>query len=639
MSGRRRVKTIAYDADDYWDGYTDDFEEEEEEADEDQDENGCTSSSYQRRRGNAVKTTTGKKQSAATAGRGAGHVDASATGPSRALPERNFARGEMPTDGDYKHETPSQSSAARSARESNKTSPATDGGGRGTDDTAPQEDRSPFSIVVIGHVDAGKSTLTGQLLFRTGAVTEREVEKMKRMSASAGKGSFFYAWLCDEGEDERERGVTIDVSYRVIVTAKAHRRISFLDAPGHQELVNNMLGGAVLADAALLVVDAGKFEVGFEGQTKEHLLIARSLNIQHFIVAVNKMDAVDWSEKAYNDVVERLQSFLTGPEIACPATQVYFVPVSALVGVNLVREETSELSRLRKGLVRKQSSSGAGAQRKRESLWNTEQLETQTKILRSWWKGPSLSDLLENIQINTLASQRQLTNEPFTACVADMWSSSSSSEDLNFSFKVTSGALRVGDKVAALPANVGLVCKALSSYGVATKSCASGDFVEKGVFCVEASAPAIDKDIPSAGIEAVGVGAVLCSSTRLLRVVSTFLCKIIVFSRELPLMPGRQLVAYIHTMTCECVVRRVLATIDRKTGEVVEQKHARRCALVFGMAGVVEVDISPGKVCVRKREEPQKQTSVLSRIILRDATGTAAAGVVVDDVRVSDSGL
>eukprot|EP00070_Physeter_catodon_P036440 XP_028343334.1 HBS1-like protein [Physeter catodon] len=514
-----------------------------------------------------------------------------------------------------------------SAKASDKALSAVDDGGT-------QGGKSPFSIIVIGHVDAGKSTLTGQLLFRAGAVNERDVEKMKRMSATAGKGSFFFAWLCDEGDDERQRGVTIDVSCRVVVTAKEHRRISFLDAPGHRELVSNMLGGAVLADAALLVVDAAKFETGFEGQTKEHLLIVRSLNIQHFVVAVNKMDAVEWSEKAYNDVVERLRAFLTGPEIACPVTQIYFVPVSALVGVNVASEETSEQFQSRKCRGRRQTGSTDGQKKKRESVWNTEELERQTKFLRSWWRGPCLLDLLENIQINTPAAQRQLTDEPFTACVADMWSLSSSSEELNFSFKVASGAVSVGDEVTALPANVVLVCKALSSYGVATRSCASGDFVEKGVFSYTHSASAADKHTPSAGIEAVGVGTVLCSSTRLLRVVSTFLCKIIVFSRELPLMPGRQLVAYIHTMSCQCIVRRVVATINRRTGEVVKQKQARRCALVFGMAGVLEVDISPGKVCVRGKKEPHEQTSVLSRIILRDPTGTAAAGVVVDDVEV-----
>lgn len=195
-----------------------------------------------------------------------------------------------------------------------------------------------LSLIVVGHVDSGKSTLIGHLLFKTGAVSQRTVHKFERDSRASGKGSFFLAWIMDEGVSEREHGVTIDVAQRNFSTAS--KRFTILDSPGHKDFMPNMVSGSCFADVAMLVVPAstGEFESSMlEGaQTREHALILRSCGVSRILVAVNKMDTTcpPWSQERFLHVKESVTALLVGLHFT--AKSIRFIPVSGLTGQNII---------------------------------------------------------------------------------------------------------------------------------------------------------------------------------------------------------------------------------------------------------------------------------------------------------------
>ena len=176
------------------------------------------------------------------------------------------------------------------------------------------ETRNPSSLVFIGHVDVGKSTICGNLMFMSGMVDERTIEKFKQEAKEKNRDSWWLAYVMDINDDEKSKGKTVEVGRATLETP--HKRYTVFDAPGHKNYVPDMIMGASMSDLAALVISAreGVYESGFErdGQTREHAQLARSLGVDRLIVIVNKMDedSVNWSEERYNEIVDGVTPFL-----------------------------------------------------------------------------------------------------------------------------------------------------------------------------------------------------------------------------------------------------------------------------------------------------------------------------------------
>jgi len=189
-------------------------------------------------------------------------------------------------------------------------------------------DKEHMNLVIIGHVDHGKSTLTGRVLLETGAIEPHIVEKYKKEAEEKGKGSFYFAWVMDGLKEERERGVTIDVAHKKFYTDKFF--FTVIDAPGHRDFVKNMITGTSQADAAVITCSAIE---GPQAQTKEHVFLATTLGVKQIIVAVNKMDAVKYDEAKYKETVEAMEKLMK--MVGIKVETVPFVPVSAYNGDNI----------------------------------------------------------------------------------------------------------------------------------------------------------------------------------------------------------------------------------------------------------------------------------------------------------------
>jgi len=195
-----------------------------------------------------------------------------------------------------------------------------------------------INIVVIGHVDSGKSTTTGHLIYKCGGIDKRTIEKFEKEAQEMGKGSFKYAWVLDKLKQERERGITIDIALWKFETPRYY--ITIIDAPGHRDFIKNMITGTSQADVAVLVVPAatGEFEAGISknGQTREHALLAYTLGVKQMILAVNKMDNSEppFSEERYNEIVKEVSAYIK--KIGYNPKQVPFVPISGWAGDNML---------------------------------------------------------------------------------------------------------------------------------------------------------------------------------------------------------------------------------------------------------------------------------------------------------------
>ncbi|KAL2263616.1 hypothetical protein VTK26DRAFT_5978 [Humicola hyalothermophila] len=262
------------------------------------------------------------------------------------------------------------------------------------------------SFVVVGHVDAGKSTMMGRLLLELKVVDQRAVDKLRKEAETIGKSSFALAWVLDQRSEERSRGVTIDIATNRFETEKT--AFTILDAPGHRDFIPNMIAGASQADYAILVIDAsiGAFESGLRGQTKEHSLLIRSMGVSRIIVAVNKLDVVAWSKERFDEIKDQVSGFLS--VTGFQQKNIAFVPVSGLNGDNLVRK----------------SSDPAAA----------------------WYTGPTLIEELENSE----PSARALA-KPLRMTVSEVYRTIQS--PVTVSGRIDAGSLQTGDAILVQPSS------------------------------------------------------------------------------------------------------------------------------------------------------------------------------------------
>jgi peptide chain release factor subunit 3 len=375
--------------------------------------------------------------------------------------------------------------------------------------------------VFIGHVDAGKSTLSGQILLLTGMVDQRTIEKYEREAKENARDSWFLAYVMDCGEDEREKGITIEVG-RASFATKA-KRYTILDAPGHRNFVPNMITGASQADVAVLVVSAriNEFEAGFHrgGQTTEHAILAKTLGIDTLIVVVNKMDdeSVMWSQERYENIKRELGSFLR----KIGYTEVKFVPVSGYTGINV-------MSRMNKQTCH-------------------------------WYDGPSLLETLDSLPL----IQRN-TEGPLRVPILDKYKDERGQTAIIG--KIEQGSITKGQKVVIMPNRVECEVVRLVSN-------------DQDVDIVLAGENAF---IYVSGEDSnVHAGHVMCDQRDPLEASCAFVGQFKVLDKDV-LTAGYEAQMHIHTALINCSVKSILATVDPRTGRdlIVKPTIARKGDLI-----------------------------------------------------------
>jgi len=203
------------------------------------------------------------------------------------------------------------------------------------------KEKSNVSVVVIGHVDSGKSTTTGHLIYKCGGIDARTIEKFEKEANELGKGSFKYAWVLDNLKAERERGITIDTTLSKFNTPNYN--VTVIDAPGHRDFIKNMITGTSQADCAILSISAapGEFEAGIskDGQTKEHALLASTLGVKQLIISINKMDGCKYSKERYDEIVGEVKKFIK--KVGYNPAGVPMIPISGWHGDNMIERSAN----------------------------------------------------------------------------------------------------------------------------------------------------------------------------------------------------------------------------------------------------------------------------------------------------------
>ncbi|KAG9510443.1 Eukaryotic peptide chain release factor GTP-binding subunit ERF3B [Fragariocoptes setiger] len=397
-----------------------------------------------------------------------------------------------------------------------------------------------INIVLIGHVDAGKSTTGGQILLSSGQYDRRTFDKYRQEAKEKNHESWWLSWAFDTNAEEREKGKTIEVGRASFTTD--HKKITILDAPGHKGFVPNMICGAAQADIAILVISArkGEFETGFErgGQTREHAMLAKTAGVRYLAVLINKMDdpTVEWSEERFNECRDKLMPFLRRI-CGFKEQEITFIPASSQTGAYIKDPEPS---------------------------------------LCPWYSGPTLIDYLDALPPINQVSKNTDFIMPVTGKYKDMGTVVTG--------KVESGQVTVGAKLLCMPNRVPV--EAVSLY-------IEEDEVEK-LQCGD------NGRIKLKGVEEddIYTGMVLCDQSKACKVARVFDAQIYVIEHPRIICPGYSAVMHIHAATEEVKMTHIIALLDRKTGEKTKTRFIKQDQLAL-----VRLECQGRSICMDKFTE------------------------------------
>ena len=360
-----------------------------------------------------------------------------------------------------------------------------------------------MNLVFIGHVDHGKSTTVGRLLLDTGHIDPHVIEKYRKEADAIGKGSFEFAWVMDGLKEERQRGLTIDVAHKRFNTDKYY--FTIIDAPGHRDFVKNMITGTSQADAAVIVVSAPD---GPQEQTKEHVFLARTLGVQQIIVAINKMDSVNYAEDRYKVVVEDISKMLAN--VGFRVDQIPFIPISAFKGDNTVKDK-GELG---------------------------------------WWKGDTLLKALDK-----LIAPDKPTEKPLRLPVQDVYSITGiGTVPVG---RVETGVLKPGMTVIFMPSDKSGEIKSIEMHHEMIPKAEPGDNV--------------GFNVRGLGKKDIRRGDVAGPADNPPTVVRSFKARIMVLNHPSVITMGYTPVFHAHTAQVACTFTALDQKLDPKTGSVLEE--------------------------------------------------------------------
>jgi elongation factor 1-alpha len=431
-------------------------------------------------------------------------------------------------------------------------------------------DKKPhINIVFIGHVDHGKSTTVGRLLYDSGNIDEQAMRKLKEKAEGLGKGGFEFAFVMDNLKEEQERGVTIDLAHKKFETQKFMWTI--IDAPGHRDFIKNMITGASQADAAVLICGANEIK-GTEGitelpqQTVEHARLAKILGVGQLIVAVNKMDMQQYSQQRWEAVKKSVSVLLQSAGWKLPEVQ--FLAIASLPGDNIAKKSDK----------------------------------------MPWYTGPTLLQALDNLK-----EPQKPTNLPLRLPIQDVYNITGIG--VVPVGRVETGIIKVGDKIIAMPGREGKgvpgEVKTIEMHHEMLQSAQPGDN--------------IGFNIRGFGKKDIARGDVIGPVDSPPTVASEFTAQLIILNHPTVVTVGYTPVFHIHTAQVACQIMAIEKQLNPATGAVVKENPD---FVKNGDAAIVRIKpVQPLAI------EPQKDFPQMARFAVRDSGSTVAAGMCISVVK------